>query len=121
MQQSNRSFWSFLTKRRIKLAFLNAPNDFVDAFFDLAIRINAAPPRNPITVVWNQDLPHYDSTCDGFEDPGYRVAVSFLPPPQLYGSFTAWRTDSRPWVGSEDMIARDVPGKAFFALTGEDD
>ena len=29
--------------------------------------------------------------------------------------------NSRPWVGIEDMIFFDVPGLAFFALTGEYD
>jgi hypothetical protein len=64
MKHANRSFWSLLTKSRIQQAFYKPPNAFVDAILDLAIRMNVAPPRTPITVVWNQDLPHYDSTCD---------------------------------------------------------
>ncbi len=92
--ESNRSFWSLLTKSCIKRAFYNPPKAFVDACFDLVIHINTTP-HTPITVVWNQDLPHYDSTCDDFEDPGYHVTVSFLPLVDAYASWTAWRTDSR--------------------------
>ena len=40
-------------------------------------------------------------------------------PQKEYGSFTAWRTDTRPWVGTLDMIAYAVPGMVFFAMTGE--
>ena len=90
----------------------------MDAFFDLAIRINAAPPCTPITVVWNQDLPHYDSTC--FEDLGYHVAYSEIPSDaHERGSYTAWRPDYRPWVGTDKMIALSVPGMVFCVLTGE--
>ena len=120
MQQSNRSFWSFLTKSSIQQAYFNPPTASVDAFFDLAIRINAAPPRIPITVVWNQDLPHYDSTFDGFEDLGYHVAFSYFPfRADECGSCTAWCTDSRPWVGTEVMITHSIPGMVLFAMTGE--
>ncbi len=111
--ESNRSFWSFLTKSCIKRALYNPPNAFVDACFDLVILINDTPPRTPITVVWNQDLPHYDSTCDGFEDPGYRVAISFLPLADAYVSWTSWRTDSRPWVGTEDITLIIPVGNAI--------
>ena len=62
MKHANRSFWSFLTKSRIHLAFYDPPSAFADSLLDLAVRINAAPPCTPITVVWNQDLPHLDTT-----------------------------------------------------------
>ena len=88
--------------------------------YALAIEINAAPPRTPITVVWNTDLPHYDSTRDSYQDERHLVAFSSAPfSPDEYGSFTAWRTDTRPWVGTEDMIAYEVPGMVFFTKTGE--
>ena len=88
--------------------------------YALAIEINAAPPRTPITVVWDTDLPHYDSTRDPYQDERHLVTFSFAPfSPHEYGSFTAWRTDTRPWVGTEDMIAYEVPGMVFFAKTGE--
>ena len=29
---------------------------------DLLVQINTVPSRTPITVVWNKNLPHYDST-----------------------------------------------------------
>ena len=68
--------------------------------------------------MWNQDLPHYDSTC--FEDLGYHVAYSEFPfDAHECGSYTAWRPDYRPWVGTDEMIALSVPGMVFFALTGE--
>ena len=84
----------------------------MDTLFDLAIRINAAPPRTPITVVWNQDLSHYDFTCDNYQDDRHHVAIStvLFTDADEYGSLTAWRTDSRPWVGTDEMIAYDVPG-----------
>jgi hypothetical protein len=36
-----------------------------------------------------------------------------------YDSWTVWRTDSRPWVGTED-ITLSIPDMVFFAWTGED-
>jgi hypothetical protein len=51
-----------------------------------------------------------------------RHLVSFsddLFSPKEYGSFTTWRTDTRPWVVTLEMIADGVPGMAFFAMTGE--
>ena len=61
MTHANR--FSVFPYQVIQLSFYNPPNSFVDTLLDLAIRMNATPPRTPITVVWNQDLPHYDSTC----------------------------------------------------------
>ncbi len=82
--------------------------------YALAIEINAAPPRTPITVVWDTDLPHYDSTRDPYQDERHLVTFSFAPfSPHEYGSFTALRTDTRPWVATEDMIAYEVPGMVF--------
>ena len=92
----------------------------MEAMYALAIEINAAPPRTPITVVWDTDMPHYDSTRDSYQDERHLVAFSSAPSsPDEYGSFTAWRTDTRPWVGTEDMIAYQVPGMVFFVITGE--
>ena len=73
-----------------------------------------------ITLVWDTDLPHYDSTRDPYQDERHLVTFSFAPfSPHEYGLFTAWRTDTRPWVATEDMIAYEVPGMVFFAMTGE--
>ena len=120
MLQPNRSFWSFLSKISIQRAFPYAPKAYVEAMYALAIQINAAPPRTPITVVWNTVLPHFDSTSDPYQDECHLVAFSSaLFSPEEYGSFTAWRIDTRPWVGTEDMIVYAVPGMAFFAMTGE--
>ena len=120
MLQSNRSFWSFISKISIQRAFVYAPKAFVEAMYALAIEINAAPPCTPITVVWDTDLPHFDSTGDSYQDERHLVAFSSADfAPDEYGSFTAWRTDTRPWVGTEDMIAYQVPGMVFFAITGE--
>jgi hypothetical protein len=38
--------------------------------------------------------------------------------PHEYGSFTTWHTDTRTWVGTEDMITYEVPGMVFFVKTG---
>jgi hypothetical protein len=114
MLQSNRSFWSFISKISIQRAFFNPPKAFVEAMYALAIEINAAPPRTPITVVWDTDLSHYDSTRGSYQDERHLVVFSSVPfSPDEYGSFTAWRTDTRPWVGTEDMIAYEVPGMVF--------
>ena len=90
MLQPNRSFWSFLSKISIQRAFSYAPKAYVEAMYALAIQINAAPPRTPITVVWNTDLPHFDSTSDPYQDARHLVAFSNAPfSPEEYGSFTA--------------------------------
>jgi len=84
--------------------------------YALAIEINAAPPRTRITAVWDTNLPHYE---DLYQDERHLVAFSCAPfSPDEYGSFTAWRTDTRPWVGTTDMCF-EVPGMVFFARTGE--
>ena len=85
------------------------------------IRINTVPPHTPITVVWNQDLTHYDSTCDNYQDDRHHVVISTVLDEEEYGSLTVWSTDSRPWVGTDDMITYDVPGKLYFAMTGQYD
>ena len=84
----------------------------------LVIEINAAPPSTPITVVWDTNLPNFE---DSYQDERHLVAFSDTAPfsPKEYGSFTAWCTDTRPWVGTMDMIAYEVPGMVFFAMTGE--
>jgi hypothetical protein len=112
---------SFIPKNNIQWAFFNnAPEAFVEAMYALVIEINAAPPRTPITVVCDTDLPHYDSTRDPYQDERHLVSFSIAPfSPHEYGSFTACRIDTRPWVGTEDMIAYKVPGMVFFANTGE--
>jgi len=120
MLQPNRSFWTFLTKSRIRQVYgHNRPEVFVDAMYDLAIQINAAPPRTPITVMWNSDLPHFDCTLDEQDERHHAEYSPWFISAEEYGSVTAWRTDSRPWVGFEDLIFFGVPGWAFFALTGE--
>jgi len=71
--------------------------------YALVIEINAAPPRTPITTVWDTNLPNYE---DPDLDDRHLVALSdALFSPKEYGSFTAWSTDTRPWVGTLDMIA----------------
>jgi hypothetical protein len=40
------------------------PNAFTSAFEVLFDQINITPPRTPMTITWNKDLPHYDSTRD---------------------------------------------------------
>ena len=95
MLQPNRSIWSFISKNSIQRAFFNnAPEAFVEAMYALVIEINAAPPRTPITVVWDNDLPHYDSTNDStrglIQDESHIVAFSFVAfSPHEYGSLTA--------------------------------
>jgi hypothetical protein len=69
--------------------------------------------------VWNKDLPHYDSTCDNQDDHHHVAFSEDSIDPDEYGSVTAWRTDSRRWVGFDVMLFFDVPGLAFFAWTGE--
>ncbi len=125
MKHAKRSFWSFLTKSRIHFDFVDPPSVFVDSLLDLAVRINAASPCTPITVVWNQD-PHLDTTGVRRQDEDDRHHVAFSCVPfsfravhQEYGSLTAWRTVSRPWVGINDMTVLEVPGMIFFAMTGE--
>ena len=76
MLQPNGSFWSFFSKNSIQRVFFNAPKAFVEAMYALAIEINAAPPRTPITVVWDTDLPHFDSTTDPYQDERHHVAFS---------------------------------------------
>ena len=83
MLQPNRSIWSFISKNSIQRAFFNnAPEAFVEAMYALVIEINAVPPRTPITVVWDNDLPHYDSTNDStrglIQDESHIVAFSFV-------------------------------------------
>ena len=79
---SSRSCWSFFNKTTdIQYVFADftwdeinkesqktePPNGFLDVFMDLIVRINTVPPHTPITVVWNQHLPCYDSTFDNQE------------------------------------------------------
>ena len=98
---------------------------------DLLAQINIIPPRTPITVVWNKNLPCYDPTCN---DQTCK-AFTFLPKdlPFAYGSLTtsgqrmprndqivSFRiTSFRPWLGPEDSYAFGIPGMEFFATTGE--
>jgi hypothetical protein len=90
MLQSNRSFWSFISKISIQRAFFNPPKAFVEVMYSLAIEINAAPSRTPITVVWDTDLPHFDSTRDSYQDESHLVAFSCVPfSPDEIGSLTA--------------------------------
>jgi hypothetical protein len=88
MLQPNRSFWSFISKNSIQRYYVGAPKAFVEAMYALVIEINAAPPRTPITAVWDTNLPNYE------EDPDDRHLVSYTDAcfsPKEYGSFTAWR------------------------------
>ena len=70
----NKSFWSFLDSLDIQQAFQVTVEGyeygFVDAFTDLLFDINACPPGTPITVEWNSNLSHYDSTRDTHWVPG---------------------------------------------------
>ena len=71
----------------------------------------------PVTIVWNKNLPHFDSTC---EQQVFKVFV-VLPSdfPFEYGSLTVRRESFRPWFGPTNMSVFDVPGLEFFDTTGE--
>jgi len=89
----------------------------MDAFTDLLLDINECPPGTPITVEWNSNLPHYDSTRDT------QVFKAFTDLPKdlasVYGSLTVSRSSFRPWIGPKNSAAFLVPGMEFFATTGE--
>ena len=75
--------------------FYDPPSAFMDSLLDLVVRINTGPPRTPITLVWNQDLTHLDTTGvhRQDEDDRHHVAFSCVPIPlsiihQQYGSLT---------------------------------
>ena len=91
-------------------------NGFLDAFIDLLVQINTVPTHTPITVVWYQHLPCYDSTFDDQE----LKTFSFLPPDLVfkYGFLTTWISSFRPWAGSDESRALPVPGLEFFTPTG---
>ena len=89
----------------------------MDAFTDLLLDINECPPGTPITVEWNSNLTHYDSTRDT------QVFKAFTDLPKdlafVYGSLTVSRSSFRPWLGPKNSVAFLVPGMEFFATTGE--
>ncbi len=114
----NKSCWSFVNSLDIQKAFqATAEYGFMDAFTDLLLDINECPPGTPITVEWNSNLPHYDSTRDT------QVFKAFTDLPKdlafVYGSLTVSRSSFRPWLGPKNSAAFLVPGMEFFATTGE--
>ncbi len=67
--ESNRSFWSFLTKSKIKQTYRTSSDVLGGVMFDLVYQENnTVPPFTPITTVWNKNWTHYDSTCDDQND-----------------------------------------------------
>ena len=129
LQTSSRSYWSFCTKNDIRCAFnhdskdvngkrLHVPEIFTNVVDDLVSNINFLSTRVPVTIVWNEHLPHFDSTCEDQEFKSFTVLPS--DPPFSYGSLTALRTSFRPWLGSFALPAFDIPGLEFFAITGTD-
>jgi hypothetical protein len=117
MLQPNRSFWSFYTLDKVERGDLNTPTTFVETMYDLTININTAQSHTPITVVWDTNLPLYDSTRV-LQDESHLVAFSeFYSSPSEYGSLTTRHTDTRPWVGTDDLICHVVPGMVFFVIS----
>jgi hypothetical protein len=75
-----------MSKNSIQRYYVGAPKVFVEAMYVLVIEINAAPPRTPITAVWDTNFPNYE------QDPDDRHLVSYTVAPfcpKEYGSFTA--------------------------------
>ena len=104
-QTSIRSYWSFCTKDDIRCSFNHVrkdangtnpdiPEEFIDSFHDLQVHINFLPPRVPVTIVWNWNLPRFDSTCEDQEFKAFSDLSSDLP--FRYGSLTVLRTCFRP-------------------------
>ena len=72
----SRSFWSFVDHQDIERVFVFEQvfvfdplspirkTRFLDTFIHLLIDINTNPSRTPITVVWDKNLPGFDSTRD---------------------------------------------------------
>ena len=79
---------------------------------DLMVQMNTVLPCTAITVVWNQHLPCYDSTCVNQEFKAFTCLPDDLA--FKYGSLTAWRSLFGP-----DFKRSHVPGLEFFFSTGE--
>ena len=75
------------------------------------------PSHLPVTIVWNQHLPHFDSTREDQEFKVFADLPSYLP--FNYGSLTALRTSFRHLLVSSGMPVFDIPGLEFFAITGK--
>ncbi len=82
------------------------------SWLDVFIYINTSPPRTPITIEWNKNLPLCGSTCDIQEFKAFTDLPNDLP---FVGSLTASRTS----FGPKNTFTFDVPGMEFFATTGE--
>ena len=88
---SNRSLGSFFDEYDLQSAFTylvrdahdttqaNLPNVFTSTFETLVNQINITPPHTSVTIVWNEHLPHYDSTCDIQEFKEFTLFPNDLP------------------------------------------
>ena len=106
LRTSSRSCWSFFNKTDIQ-------HDFTDLTWDV---FRKEFQKTPITVVWNQHLPWYDSTCVNQEFKVFTCLSGDLV--FKYGSLTDWRSTFRFWLGP-DVTCTDVPGLEFFTSSGE--